>query len=101
MFPMALPLPRTQATDLPGRVATMDEAAFHHFYQRTARSLRAYLLRSCGDLALADDVCLADEAGAQSSALDLMAKRRRPPALKQHCPTCTAIVRIDYSMEEE
>ena len=56
MFPMALPLPRTQATDLPGRVATMDEAAFHHFYQRTARSLRAYLLRSCGDLALADDL---------------------------------------------
>jgi RNA polymerase sigma-70 factor (ECF subfamily) len=53
---MALSLPRTQATDLPGRAVTMDEAAFRHLYQRTARPLRAYLMRSCGDLALADDL---------------------------------------------
>ena len=56
MVPMALSLPRTQATDLPGRAVTMDEAAFRHLYQRTARPLWAYLLRSCGDLALADDL---------------------------------------------
>ena len=55
MVSMALSLPRTQATDLPGRAVTMDEAAFHHLYQRTARPLRAYLVRGCGDLALADD----------------------------------------------
>jgi len=34
----------------------MDEAVFRHLYHRTARPLRAYLLRSCGDLALADDL---------------------------------------------
>jgi RNA polymerase sigma-70 factor (ECF subfamily) len=56
MIPMALSLPRTQAADLPGRVVTMDEAAFRHLYQRTARPLRAYLMRSCGNLALADDL---------------------------------------------
>jgi RNA polymerase sigma-70 factor (ECF subfamily) len=56
MIPMALSLPRTQATVLPGRAATMDEAAFRHLYDRTARPLRAYLVRSCGDLALADDL---------------------------------------------
>ena len=56
MIPMALSLPQTQATDLPGRAVTMDEAAFRHLYQRTARPLRAYLIRSCGDLALADDL---------------------------------------------
>ena len=56
MVPMALSLPRTQATDLPGRAVTMDEAAFRHLYQRTARPLRGYLVRACGDLALADDL---------------------------------------------
>jgi RNA polymerase sigma-70 factor (ECF subfamily) len=56
MVPMALTLPRTQATDLAGRAVTMDEAAFRHLYQRTSRPLRAYLMRSCGDLALADDL---------------------------------------------
>ena len=56
MIPMALTLPRTQTTDLAGRAVTMDEAAFRHLYDRTARPLRAYLMRSCGDLALADDL---------------------------------------------
>jgi RNA polymerase sigma-70 factor (ECF subfamily) len=56
MIPMALSLPRTPATDLAGRAVTMDEAAFHHLYRRTARPLRAYLVRSCGDLTLADDL---------------------------------------------
>lgn len=53
---MAHSLSRAQATALPEQVVTMDEAIFHHLYQRTARPLRAYLLRSCGDLALADDL---------------------------------------------
>lgn len=56
MITMALPLTRTVAADLPVRAVTMDEAAFHHLYQGTARPLRAYLMRSCGDLALADDL---------------------------------------------
>lgn len=56
MVPMALILPRTQATDLVGRAVTMDESAFRNLYDRTARPLRAYLMRSCGDLALADDL---------------------------------------------
>lgn len=53
---MALSLPRTQAKDLAGRAVMMDEAAFRHLYQRTARPLRAFLIRSCGDLALTDDL---------------------------------------------
>ena len=53
---MALSLSQAQATALPERAVVMDEAAFRHLYQRTARPLRAYLLRSCGDLALADDL---------------------------------------------
>jgi RNA polymerase sigma factor (sigma-70 family) len=56
MISMALSLPRMQAADLVGRAVTMDEAAFRHLYDRTARPLRAYLMRSCGDLALADDL---------------------------------------------
>jgi RNA polymerase sigma-70 factor (ECF subfamily) len=53
---MALSLPRVAASDSADRTTSMDEAAFHHLYQRTARPLRAYLLRSCGNLALADDL---------------------------------------------
>ena len=56
MISMALSMPQPQTADLDGRAVTMDEAAFHHLYQRTARPLRAYLARSCGDLALADDL---------------------------------------------
>lgn len=56
MISMALSLPRVQTTDLAGRAVMMDEAAFRHLYQRTARPLRAYLIRSSGDLALADDL---------------------------------------------
>jgi RNA polymerase sigma-70 factor (ECF subfamily) len=53
---MALSLPRAHAADPVARAATMDEAAFHRLYHRTARPLRAYLIRACGDLALADDL---------------------------------------------
>jgi RNA polymerase sigma-70 factor (ECF subfamily) len=56
MISMALALPRVQETDLPNQVPTMDEAAFHHLYEHTVRSLRAYLVRSCGNLELADDL---------------------------------------------
>lgn len=34
----------------------MDEATFRAFYQETAPKLRAYIRRSCGDAALADDL---------------------------------------------
>jgi len=34
----------------------MDEASFTVFYSRTARRLRAYLIRSLGELSLADDL---------------------------------------------
>jgi RNA polymerase sigma-70 factor (ECF subfamily) len=56
MISMALSLPRAQVTHLPERSVTMDEASFRSLYQRTARPLRAYLMRSCGNLALADDL---------------------------------------------
>ena len=56
MIPMALTLPRSQTADLAKRAATMDEASFRHLYHRTVRPLRAYLLRSCGDHSLADDL---------------------------------------------
>ncbi len=39
-----------------GTAAGMDEARFRLLYQRTARPLRAYLRRSCGDATLADDL---------------------------------------------
>jgi len=38
------------------RLAAMDEARFRLLYQRTARPLRSYLRRSCGDAVLADDL---------------------------------------------
>jgi len=36
--------------------AVMDERVFHSLYERTARPLRAYLIRCLGNLALADDL---------------------------------------------
>lgn len=56
MMPMALSLPRTHAESSFARAVTMDEAAFRHLYHRTARPLRAYLMRAGGDVALADDL---------------------------------------------
>jgi RNA polymerase sigma-70 factor (ECF subfamily) len=56
MIPVALTLPGTSVTDTSAPVVTMDEAAFRRLYHHTARSLRAYLIRACGDLALADDL---------------------------------------------
>lgn len=53
---MALSLPRTEVVEPVARAATMDEAAFRHLYSRTARSLRAYLIRGSGDPVLADDL---------------------------------------------
>jgi len=53
---MAVSLPRVAVADGADRAATMDEKLFRDLYQRTARPLRAYLLRSCGNLALADDL---------------------------------------------
>jgi RNA polymerase sigma-70 factor (ECF subfamily) len=53
---MVLPLGRAPAVDLQGRATTMDEAAFRHLYRRTARPLRGYLMRGCGNLAVADDL---------------------------------------------
>ena len=74
MIPMALSMPNTQTTDLAGRAATMDEAAFRHLYDRTARPLRAYLMRSCGDLVLTDDLLQnvfdADQAGCPAELVD-------------------------------
>jgi RNA polymerase sigma-70 factor (ECF subfamily) len=56
MISMALSYPREEMAELRQPAVTMDEAAFHALYQRTAGPLRAYLLRSCGNLALADDL---------------------------------------------
>lgn len=42
--------------DTTGLSVMMDEAAFRHLYHRTVRPLRAYLIRSCGNLATADDL---------------------------------------------
>ncbi|MCG6949824.1 MAG: RNA polymerase sigma factor [Acidobacteria bacterium] len=53
---MALSLSQTPAAEVAGRPTTMDEAAFRHLYRRTARPLRGYLMRGCGNLALADDL---------------------------------------------
>ena len=49
MISMALSLSGTHVADRPARAAMMDEAAFRHLHQRTARPLRAYLARCCGD----------------------------------------------------
>jgi RNA polymerase sigma-70 factor (ECF subfamily) len=56
MISVTLSLTGTQTADCPVRAVMMDEAAFRHLYQRTARPLRAYLARCCGDFSLADDL---------------------------------------------
>jgi RNA polymerase sigma-70 factor (ECF subfamily) len=56
MFPMALSLPSSQIVDHLARTVTMDDEAFRLFYHSTARPLRGYLIRCCGNLALADDL---------------------------------------------
>lgn len=53
---MALAFPRVAAEESTDRPTIMDESVFRQLYHRTARPLRAYLLRSCGNLALADDL---------------------------------------------
>jgi len=50
----ALPLDRPVATA--DSAPAMDEAAFRRLYEGTARPLRGYLVRSCGNAALADDL---------------------------------------------
>jgi RNA polymerase sigma-70 factor (ECF subfamily) len=47
-----VPLAAAQGARLPA----MDEARFRLLYQDTARPLRAYLRRACGDITLADDL---------------------------------------------
>jgi RNA polymerase sigma-70 factor (ECF subfamily) len=58
MIPMALTMPRPEAIReaLPAPAVAMDEAQFRLFYERSARPLRAYLWRCCGDPVLADDL---------------------------------------------
>lgn len=53
---MTLSMTRTAAHDDARPAAAMDEAAFRSLYERTARPLRAYLIRCLGDLTLADDL---------------------------------------------
>lgn len=55
-IPLALALSRFHTVDRAAGAVTMDEADFRSLYQRTARPLRAYLVRCCGDLNLADDL---------------------------------------------
>ena len=56
MIPMTLSLPGTEVLSRPAGAVMMDEAAFRCLYHHTARPLRAYLVRCCGDPALADDL---------------------------------------------
>ena len=56
MISMALSLPSSHAVDHEAWAVTMGEEAFRLFYSRTARPLRGYLMRCCGNLALADDL---------------------------------------------
>ncbi len=53
---MALALTGSQMVGHTAGAVTMDEAEFRSLYRRTARPLRAYLARCCGDLNLADDL---------------------------------------------
>lgn len=53
---MALALSGFRTVDHAAESVTMDEGEFYSLYQRTARPLRAYLARCCGDLNLADDL---------------------------------------------
>jgi RNA polymerase sigma-70 factor (ECF subfamily) len=50
------PMPRPGAHPVANNEISMDEAAFHYFYQQTSRPLFAYLLRVSGERALAEDL---------------------------------------------
>lgn len=55
-FPLMIrdmPIPESRGRD--GALSVMDEEEFRAFYERTARSLWAYLSRTCGDPQKADD----------------------------------------------
>jgi len=56
MIPTALALPLDRPAATTDSAPAMDEAAFRRLYERTARKLRGYLVRSCGNGALADDL---------------------------------------------
>lgn len=56
MISMTLSLPDSHVVDHGAWAVTMDDEAFRLFYNRTARPLRGYLMRCCGNLALADDL---------------------------------------------
>ena len=52
----AEPLPGDPSSTTIVPLQTMDEAAFHALYQRTAPALGAYIRRTCGQPNLADDI---------------------------------------------
>ena len=56
MSALAMPLMVRRPGERTVERHSMDEAAFLAFYEATAGSLRGYLLRSCGNEALADDI---------------------------------------------
>ena len=56
MISMALTLPTTSEAAAAERMVTVDETVFRALYERTARPLRAYLIRASGNPALAEDL---------------------------------------------
>jgi len=58
-FDLAIPASQAQVLDERGARGElrMDESAFCAFYDQTARPLLGYLIRACGERALAEDLC--------------------------------------------
>jgi RNA polymerase sigma-70 factor (ECF subfamily) len=56
MISMALTLPTTSEAAAAERLVAMDETLFRALYERTARPLRAYLIRASGNPTLAEDL---------------------------------------------